>query len=138
MRWEVRDMAPSLEFCSLHYLNQWFYGDRSERSIRGPLLGDNEDEVLSAIHKAVGSFWVARTLHRKFDTGVGLKRYEPLLYVLKSIDRANSIQDSFVNTVEETREKISARYGGRDVLSLTTKLLWLLFQDPFIIFHNIR
>lgn len=118
----------SLEFCSLSYLNQWFIYDKNycwafEQGTRG--------QQLEQLKKAGTFYGVARNVPLKYESG--LKRFEPILDILKTVSLDGKSPVSFVT---EVASLISNRYGGRSVLSLTTKFLWLKLKSPILIYDS--
>jgi len=126
-------MTPFLEYCTLHYLEQWFC---HEESFHVVLNGVDWEAKLAALKKAAYFFGVARNLPTQFDIEIGLSRFEPVLNVLERRDHRFIDNASFINLVTKVRSSISDRYGGRDTLSLSTKFLWLIYRDPFIIYDS--
>jgi len=126
-------MRPDFKFCAIHYMEQWFCKEEALRlSLRNP---DSESRLVGLAH-AARFFAVARTLPRRFDVEIGVRRYEPLLEVMDEIKDRQIDSESPEEIVEVFRSELSARYGGKDVLSLATKVLWLLFRDPIIIYDS--
>ncbi len=126
-------MPPYFEFCAIHYLEQWFC---TEQALHLSLRGKNLASKLDAIADSARLFGVARNLPRQFDTEIGMSRYEPLLAVVNEFEAKEIDGKSVLSVVEDFRSTLSARYGGRDVLSLSTKILWLLHRDPIIIYDS--
>ncbi len=122
----------TFEYCSLHYLNLWLSKDKGYSEA---LAGNDEDEKLSALKDAGGFYRVARNLHSEFDEKKGLKRYAPLLEILDSVSVAQFKYNS-VNEILEIKKLISEKYGNREVLSATTKFLWLKIKSPILIYDS--
>jgi len=122
----------TLEYCSLHYLNQWLTYDRGYCEA---LLKGNTEEKLAALKSAGGFYRVARNLPNEFDEKKGIERYQPVLEILDSISE-NEFRDNPVKKILEIERKISNKYGNRSVLSLTTKFLWLKFKQPILIYDS--
>ncbi len=122
-----------LEYCSLHYLNQW---PRRERSLFESFRHLDRDTRLEAIAEAASFFKVARNLPEKYDTDEGKQRYQPILKIMDALEPSNFIPTKFVTAVQRVRDKVSQKYGGREVLSVTSKLLWLKFRSPIIIYDK--
>jgi len=117
----------------LHYLQQWL---SSERSLHDALSGTDERSIREGLSSAVKSFGVARNLPRKYDVDRGLNRYEPLLEVFLQLKEQEISESNFINVVDNFQSAISKRYGGQKLISLSSKLLWLRYRDPFIIYDN--
>jgi len=126
-------MKPFIEYCALHYLEQFFC---KEEPLHIALNGKDREVKLTALQNATNFFGVARNLPTQFDIGIGPSRFEPVLNVLESSEHRFEDDASFISLVYEVRSSISARYGGRYTLSLSTKFLWLIYRDPFIIYDS--
>ena len=127
-------MPPYIEYCALHYLDQWF---SKERRIRAGLRSNDDEVMLRSLADAMSFFQVARNFPKKYDVCLGRRRYAPLLKVVKSVSgEPRPKRNDFTRVVEHFRRSISQAYGGRDVLSASTKLLWLLYRDPIIIYDS--
>ncbi len=128
---------PTFEYCSLNYLNQWFNYDQQYCDA---LAGHDRDKKLSAMKKAGSFYGVARTLHLKFDENKfekkgRLKRYEPVLEILDSLE-PSQFRDAPVGEIKRVEKQISRKYGDSSVLSATTKFLWLKIQRPILIYDR--
>ena len=81
--------------------------------------------------KAGVHFRVARNLPTAFEVN---GRYQSILEVLNEISDVNL--DNVVDVVSEVQEQISGHYVGRNVLSATTKFLWLKVKSPIRIYDK--
>lgn len=126
-------MKTNLEYCSLHYLRQWL---DNERHLHTALNSDDVGIIERGISDAVRFFMVARNLPRKFDVEKGLTRYEPLLYAFLSIRKTDVTEANYIEVIDHFKSAISEVYGGKSLISLSSKLLWLRYQDPFIIYDS--
>ena len=124
--------TQTFEYCSLHYLNQWLTYDRGYCQA---LSSSDEARKLSVLKNAGGFYRVARNLPRKFDEGKGLKRYQPVLEILDSVN-SEQFKHNSVKKILEIKDKISAQYGNKGALSLTTKFLWLKIKQPVLIYDS--
>jgi len=122
----------TFEYCSLQYLNQWLMYDRDYCETLS--TGDIEDK-LETLKSAGGFYGVARNLPRVFDEGKGYKRYEPVLEILDPVLK-EQFKENPARKIKEIESKISAKYGKRSVLSLTTKFLWLKIKQPIVIYDS--
>jgi len=122
----------TFEYCSLHYLNQWLTYDRGY--CQALSNGDQETKI-SALKSAGGFYRVARNLPSEFDEKKGLARYQPALEILDSVGK-EQFKDNPVDKILEIEREISGKYGGRSVLSLTTKFLWLKIKQPILIYDS--
>ena len=120
----------SFEFCSLEYLNQWFIHDMK---YCWAFEQGTKDQQLEQLKKAGAFYRVARNAPLQYDEGKRLKRFEP---ILKIFETAHLCNKSSVELVNEVASLISIEYGGRSVLSLTTKFLWLKLKSPILIYDS--
>ncbi|MFC2165394.1 hypothetical protein ACFLT2_10425 [Acidobacteriota bacterium] len=127
-------MEPNLQYCAQHYLHQWMM---KERHLHEALNSEDRETILHGLSDAVRFFIVARNLPRKYDIEIGLRRYEPLLNTFLTFiaDRSPSSVD-FIDHVDQFQRKLSSLYGGRALISISSKLLWLRYRDPFIIYDS--
>ncbi len=125
-------MTITFDFAALHYLNLWL---SKERAIHELVVAEHRDEQLLGLFRGGSHFKVARTLETKYDAKNDKRRYEPVLEIIGGLRRADLDAD-LTGTIQRARDKISAQYGGTDVLSATTKFLWLRFQAPVIIYDS--
>jgi hypothetical protein len=63
-----------------------------------------------------------------------LRRYEPVLDALEDLGPVTS--DNITNVLANAHQRISSEYGQRNVLSLTSKFLWLKFKNPIRIYDR--
>jgi len=126
-------MSITFEYCSLSYLNQWLSWDMKFFEV---LNGRDRHEKLKTLKEAATFYKVARNLPKAYDEQKGYKRYEPLLDVLETIKIKTKDSFNLISTINEFNKKISAAYGGRNTLSLSTKMLWLKYRNPFIIYDS--
>lgn len=123
--------VQTFEYCSLQYLNQWFNNDRGYCE---DLSNDNQETKRSALERAAVFYKVARNLPLKFEKG--LKRYQPVLEILDLVCKEQFNNDNPVKEIVEIRNRISRKYGNRNVSSLTTKFLWLKIKQPILIYDS--
>ena len=124
---------PSLNYCALRYLNQWLSKDRY---FCEALEGNDRPAKLKALSDAASFYGVARNLPKAFDAQKGLSRYEPLLEVIDGVSAGSFEGITLVPAIRQVRDDISQRYGNRDVLSLTTKFLWIKLKSPILIYDS--
>jgi hypothetical protein len=62
-------------------------------------------------------------------------RYRPVLKIIDKVKLADFSSDP-VNVIEKIEGQISKAYGGRRVLSATTKFLWFKVRSPIIIYDS--
>lgn len=119
----------NFDYCALQFLNNWL--DKEE--IYFDLLSSsNLENQRQALVKAGGHFRVARNVPKKYD--LNGKRYQAILDILSTTDNLNL--DNVVDVVNDVQTSISENYGNRQVLSLTTKFLWLKFKAPVRIYDT--
>ncbi len=116
-----------IKYCALYYLNQWLSKDRI---FHESLTGIDERVKLEAVAQAAAFYGIARNLRERYDVGVGLKRYGPVISILDEQTPTAFEGTALVPWILDVSAKISSQYGGRKTLSLTTKLLWLKFKSP--------
>ena len=76
---------------------------------------------------------MSRNAPLKYETVRGLQRFEPIVEIFETLFFDSAHPVSFVN---EVASSIAEQYGGRNVLSLTTKFLWLKYKNPIVIFDS--
>ena len=123
----------TFEYSALHYLNQWLLRDRK---FCDALSGSDESAQLEALREAATFYGVARNLPLEHDFHIGLPRLRPVLDVIASLSPGDFAEPHLIPKVLEVRDELSKAYGGNDLLSLTTKFLWLRLQRPIIIYDG--
>ena len=121
------------KYCALRYLNQWISNDRV---CCEALAGTDDSKKLRTLAAAAVFYRIARNLPTSYDKGKGLPRYGPALKIIDSLNPEDFQGEKLLPSIKNVREKISAQYGGREVLSLTTKFLWLKIKSPVIIYDS--
>jgi len=121
------------KYSALYYLNQWISKDRRYYQ---SLAGNDESEKLQVLQDAATFYRVARNLPVLHDEGRGLRRYKPVLDIIDAQTSAAFQGEALLPSIKRVRDAISAQYGGREVLSLTTKFLWLRIRSPIIIYDS--
>ncbi|MBT3168670.1 MAG: hypothetical protein HN334_02245 [Candidatus Cloacimonetes bacterium] len=122
----------TIEYCSLHYLNQWITKDHKFCII---LSNGNKEEKIQALKEAGNFYGIARNLPLKYDVKKGIQRYKPVLDIIDNVN-LDYFKENPIKKIIEIEGKISKQYGDRGVLSLTTKFLWLKIQHPVIIYDS--
>ena len=123
----------SFEYAALYYLNWWLAYDRR---FCAALSDPSEAIQLSGLREAAVKYRVARTIQTKFEKKAGTKRLEPVLAVIRTATPAQFQGEKAVSAILQIADTLSATYGYRGVLSLTTKVLWLKVQHPIIILDS--
>jgi hypothetical protein len=121
------------KYCALHYLDQWLAHDRKYHDA---LTGVDEAQTLRSLQEAAAFYRVSRNLWEKHDVGKGLPRFGPVLSVLDAEEPADFQGERLIPAISRVRKQLSDQYGNRDVLSLTTKFLWLKIKSPIIIYDS--
>ena len=123
----------TFEYCSLYYLNQWLSKDK--RFVE-TLAGQNEEHnKLKNLKEAAAFYRVARNLPKTGDEKKGMIRYQPVLEIIDKVTHPLK-ESEVINVVNDAQEAISKSYNGREVLSLTTKFLWLKVRNPILIYDR--
>jgi hypothetical protein len=125
--------SPNFHYFALHYLNLWISQDRD---CCKAMEGSDRQRKLQLLSKAAVAYKIARNLHTRHDVERRLPRLSPVLDIIDHLDRRAFRGSKLVPAVEKIRAKISDRYGGRGLLSATTKFLWLKLQSPIIIYDS--
>lgn len=123
----------SFESCAARYARTWSGG---ERPIFEGLAAPDRQRRLEALQAGAGYFRIARNFHRRFDVEVGLERLAPVLDALEPFRSSRLGTGTLCPTVAELRVLLGHNYGGVDLLSAATKLLWLLHRAPAIIYDS--
>ncbi len=126
---------PQVDFnyWALHYLNLWLSKDRK---FCEALQGDDEAVKLQALTEAATFYRVARNLPRAHDVDNGIPRYKPVLEVIDALAPNTFLGTQLIPSIRGVMSQISERYGGRGVMSLTTKFLWLKMKSPIVIYDR--
>ena len=124
-------MRVNFKYFALHYLNLWISYDRE---FSDALQGHDEAAKLKALADAAVFYKIARNLPTAFDEGIG--RYKPVLDVIEALDPKKFQEPGLIDAIEDVHNRISEQYGGRRVISLTTKFLWLKMKSPIIIYDR--
>jgi len=127
-------MVPSFEACALRYFDQWFCLEKGfYKNLNKP---ESERELkLRALFDAAKFFKISRNFPRKFDVQQGKDRLQPALEALEATRRPAKDPD-MIEAVNSLADELSQKYGGKKMLSASSKLLWLRCRDPLVIFDN--
>jgi len=124
--------TKTFEYCSLLYLNQWLMYDMGYCEA---LSNGNRSEKLKALKNAGGFYRVARNLPSIYDEKRALARYEPVLDIIDPL-KPDDFKDDPVKEIREIERRISVKYGNKNLLSLTTKFLWIKIKHPVLIYDS--
>lgn len=122
----------TLNYCALHYLEQWFTKDERYCRIIGDQLFDRAVR-LATLKEAMTFYRVARCLRTRKETKTLEQRYGPLLGMLDAINETTYRRDPIraIYNFQKTVQGIYKKDAG--VLSMTTKILWIKMKKPFFI-----
>jgi len=95
----------------------------------------NKNEKLTKLKKAGIFYRIARNLPSEYDEKQGLKRYQPILDIIDPLSPGD-FKSNPVQEIMEIKREISKKYGDRNVLSATTKFLWLKIKQPILIYDS--
>jgi len=123
----------ALQRSATQYAHYWL---RKERSVVEALADGDEDTRRTALQRAAGYFRIARNFPRAFDVGRGLTRLAPVHALLRAPSLRRLDRDNLTEVVDSFRHQLGGLYGGKDLLSAATKILWLTHGDPVIIFDS--
>ena len=121
------------EYCSLHYLNQWL---RNERAFCEAIEAPVASQRLKANSDAATFFRVARNPPAQYEAADGKQRYRPVLEILDSVKASDISEKTVAASVEKVRSQISRSYGEKEVLSFTSKLMWVKLKSPVVIYDK--
>ncbi|MDA0692620.1 MAG: hypothetical protein O3C58_12235 [Nitrospinae bacterium] len=116
-----------------HFIEKWFV---SEKPFVLGLRHEDKEVRLKTLNRFCSKFGVVRNLKR-LETEKTEGRLNPLLTILerykkkyKEIDRSDTSK-----IVNKLSENIREDYGTLNI-SLSSKLLWMLFQSPIVIYDS--
>ena len=116
------------------FLARW---NRHEARLHSDLQTGSPKAQRSAIGRTLTHFRVIRSLKRSAEDALGLPRFEPVRECLAAITPQDATDDRFVPVTVFFARAVALRYGGKSFLSLASKLLWMKFRDPFVIYDSI-
>jgi hypothetical protein len=126
----------TFEYSALYYLNWWLVRDRKYCAA---FAATDREAQLKALREAAIAYRVARNLPLEHDFDIGIPRLQPVLDAINGAARLDFDGSDITPNILRIRDAISREYGGNDLLSVTTKFLWLRFQHPIIIYDgNVR
>ncbi len=122
------------KYYALHYLNLWVSQDRP---CYLALKGHHRERKLKALAKAAAVYGIARTLPGRDSMKDGHEKYRPLLRILEQQKRGDFRRDKLPMRIKSVNRQIMRKCKAHhQVLSLTTKFLWLKLQSPIIIYDS--
>lgn len=90
-------------------------------------------DALEAIRRIAGIYRVARNFPRRFDEGLGIARYEPVVRALKTYSPSGGIGP--IDAVLRLTGELQQIYH-REVLSAASKFLWFAWGREIIIYDS--
>ena len=90
---------------------------------------------LQTLQRCAGQFRIARNFPTRFDIERGIPRLNPVLAILDTLP-ADLRADRLFDIVAVTSQRFATAYGMKVLLSAATKLLWLKYRDPVIIYDS--
>jgi hypothetical protein len=123
----------SLDRAAREYAGYW---TNKEGGFVEALSSTRESERLEALRRAAGYFRVARNMPLAFDVNRGIPRLRPALRLLESAAFRNVAADTLTTAIAGLRRQLRTAYGGRDLLSAASKLLWLWHRSVVIIYDS--
>jgi hypothetical protein len=122
------------KYYALRYLNLWISQDEP---FCHALAGHSREKKLEALARAAAKYGIARTLPKRDGTDKGLERYGPVLNIIDRQKREDFRRDEIPQRIKSVSRQIKRQYGAdHQVLSLTTKFLWLKMKSPIIIYDS--
>lgn len=124
--------APSLKYAALATLNLWLMTDSL---VHKDLNNGTKIEKLDAIARGASRFGFWHELDPKYDEGVGLPSFQSALDVIDGLT-PNEFTEDATKSINKISIQLSLRYGNRNVVSATSKLLWMKFRSPIVIYDK--
>jgi hypothetical protein len=125
---------PSLSVAAAHYSEQWVEQDKIFKN--GILTGEREQRR-DALAKALAFYKVIRRLETRYDVEQGLLRLDPVLDAVDYCRNRFVSAENPVEVVTTLEQIIYLRYGGGTQTSLASKLGWLVFGSPVVIYDSL-
>jgi hypothetical protein len=130
----MKPVPTSPEIAALRFFDRWI---RDEAILHTSLQGGSPEEQRLAIGRTVTHFRVVRSLKRSAEEALGVPRFEPVRECLATVTVQEVSDDEFVAVTTEVARAIASRYGGHSFLSLASKILWMKYRHPFVIYDSI-
>jgi hypothetical protein len=125
MRPQPETSERSFRWCAMHYLTLWWRSDRA--FIQNLELPPVDPFYLQKVCQA---FEVSRSLR-----GHGPQRLKPLCKMLEKYRHVHIAEENVVAAVEKEVKALRKVYR-ENVLSATTKVLWILKGHPVVIYDS--
>jgi hypothetical protein len=119
------------DYCSLAYTDQWLENDQRFCDTLSIANKNRKLERLDTLGEALTFYRVARNW-----PGRGIQRFQPLLKILDeiSISKPSAVTDRTKVVTKVINELVV--YANSELFSLATKVLWIWFKHPFIIYDG--
>ena len=113
------------------YADQWI-----ERDHRFCEILPNPSEVsrLSTLAEALNFYGLSRSWSRRYDKD-DETRFEPLLHILDAFSTTEICRSDRTEVVKAVIAQVKP-HARKELFSLATKMLWLWFKQPFIIYDG--
>lgn len=108
----------------------WKYWQRDDRRMRQTLA---TGDAFTAVTEIAAKYRVARSFRTRFDVGVGLRRYQPVVEALQYFQPSPTAKP--VRAVLDLTKRLQSVYQ-REVLSASSKFLWFLWGRDIIIYDS--
>jgi len=121
--------AITFDYAALYYLNWWL---KYDRHYCAALKSSDPEMQRAALVKAAAVYRVARNLRLEHDKEG--HRLATALQIIGKPDPREFKGAKLVLAVDTVRKQLREAYKRKDLLSLTTKFLWLRLQTPIVIY----
>ena len=124
----------TFEFCALYYLNWWSILDR--KFVKAFSSG-NLEKIMAILPAVMSSYRISRNFSMVYDVDSrsDCRRFEPVANIINDSKITEVNHSNYIEVVNNVREQIRVLYK-KDLLSATTKLLWMKYRSPIIIYDN--
>jgi len=121
----------TFDYAALYYLNWWL---KYDRCFCEAFEGTDKEEQRQTLVKAAAVYRVARNL--RIENDGKQPRLNRACEIIVKRNRSQFEGGSLVAGIEKVRDELCAVYKRKELLSLTTKFLWLRFKKPIIIYDR--
>src|SRR5262245_37507240 len=115
-------------------LRRWF---EDEQTLHAVLQAQSPAAQREALGRAATYFGVARSLRRLPEQQLDILRFELLRRCFADSTRTEVSEQRVADLTIAVAQRVASQYGGKLYLSLATKLLWLKYRDPFVIYDSV-
>lgn len=135
----VPGTPPTWDHCVTRYFQQWAGphnpADRTDKALRTDLRSPAPHVQRDALRRASAQYRVVRGLAKRHDEGINLPRLEPLRQAMEECTPLATETFDPVVLVEALTDAIARRYDRR-LPSLASKIAWLRFGSPVVIYDS--